>query len=70
MTSPEPNGGPVPTPEGGTVEYRVCSCCEPTKRNPDPPRSKHRFIVRDAEGGIACMAHDWERLVEHMGWGA
>ncbi len=68
MTKPEPNAGPSPIPEGGTVEYKVCSCCEPTKRNPEPPRSKHRFIVRDPEGRIVCMAHSWEILCEARGW--
>jgi len=68
MRRPEPNGDPVPTPEGGSVEHRVCRCCEPTKRNPETPRSKHRFFVRDAEGALVCMAHTWESVCEARGW--
>lgn len=68
MEKPEPNGDALPTPDGGTVEYKVCSCCEPTKRNPEVPRSKHRFFVRDADGEIVCMAHDWDQLCEQRGW--
>jgi len=67
MRKPEPNGEPVPTLDGCTVEYKVCSCCQPTAKVPHPP-SKHRFFVRDVEGEVVCMCGDWDMLCEHRGW--
>lgn len=67
MDRPDPNGPPVPLPGGGTVEYRVCECCQPTKKVPNP-KSKHRFFVRNSDGDVVCMAHDWEQLCESKGW--
>lgn len=67
VTRPTPNGGPVPTPDGGTVEHQVCTCCQPTAKIPEP-KTKSRFFVRDAEGKLVCMALDWEKLCQTRGW--
>ena len=68
MERPEPNGDPVPTPEGGTVKYRVCECCKPKPGKPEPKAHK-RYLVYDADGEILTIGYDWARLCKTRGWG-
>lgn len=49
------------------MEHRYCDCCKPKAGKPDP-RTRRRFFVRDADGKVICMAHDWKRLCEARGW--
>ena len=60
MEKPEPNTT-IEVP-GGTVEYKVCSCCK------DDSKHKHRFFLRDESGQVVCMTGNWEALVERQGW--
>lgn len=63
-SKPEPNT--TVEFDGGSVEYRMCSCCED---KPDKPaRYKHRFFVRDDDGKIVCLALSWESLCKNRGW--